>query len=114
MHLLFKNAKDTFYLNEISSKNFKFLDVPRFNSCISISYIIKKITKKFHYNLSFEVYKIFFKLCDKYYFLTNILHTFRFFHYFLDYVLNYSSILKTSKNSPRCDVHTLHKQLIAK
>jgi hypothetical protein len=35
-------------LNEISSKNFKSLNVPTFNSCISISYTIKKFTQKFH------------------------------------------------------------------
>jgi hypothetical protein len=35
-------------LNEISSQNFKFLYGPRFNSCISISYTIKKFTQEFH------------------------------------------------------------------
>ncbi len=37
MHLLFENAKNTHFLNEISSKNFKSLNGFRFNSCISIS-----------------------------------------------------------------------------
>jgi hypothetical protein len=42
-----KCKKHTF-LNEISSKNFKSLNRPRFNSIISISYTIKKFTQKFH------------------------------------------------------------------
>jgi len=46
MYLLFKNAKNTHFLNEISSKNFKYLNGPRFSSCISISSIIKKIYPK--------------------------------------------------------------------
>ncbi len=31
-------------------------------------------------NTSFEVYIQIFKLCDKYYFVTNILHTFKVFN----------------------------------
>jgi hypothetical protein len=32
------------------------------------------------HNPSFEVYIQIFKLCDEYYFVTNILHTFKFFN----------------------------------
>ncbi len=60
MHLLFKNVKNTYFLNEISSKNFKSLNGPRFNSCISISYTIKRLPKNSTHNLSFEVYMQFF------------------------------------------------------
>ncbi len=62
MHLLSKNAENTHSLNEISSKNFKSLNGPRFNSCISISYTIKKFTQEFHsLDLSFEAYIHFFQ-----------------------------------------------------
>ncbi len=36
------------FLNEISYKNLKFLNGPKFNWFISISYTIKKITQNFH------------------------------------------------------------------
>jgi hypothetical protein len=48
MHLLFKNEKNTQFLNEILSKNFKSLNGFRFNSFISISYTVKKFTQEFH------------------------------------------------------------------
>jgi hypothetical protein len=48
MHLLFKNVKNTHFFNEISSKKNKSLNGPKFNSCISISYTIKKFTQEFH------------------------------------------------------------------
>ncbi len=32
------------------------------------------------HNLSFEIYIQYFKLCDGHYFVTNILHTFKFFN----------------------------------
>ncbi len=80
MHLLFKNAKNTFFFNEISSKNFKSLNGPRFNSCISISYTIKKIHPRIPFiTLVLKYIYNFFKLCDMYYFVTNIFHTFSFF-----------------------------------
>jgi hypothetical protein len=53
----------THILNEISFKNFQFLNGLRFNWCISISYTIKK--KSIH-NPSFEVNMQNFKLYDKY------------------------------------------------
>jgi hypothetical protein len=60
-------------LNEISSKNFKFLNGPKFNSCISISYTIKKNSpKNSTHNLSFELYLQFLQFlwqllfCHKY------------------------------------------------
>ncbi len=48
MHLLFKNEKNTHFLDEILFKNFKSLNGLRFNSFISISYTVKKITQEFH------------------------------------------------------------------
>jgi hypothetical protein len=41
-------VQKTHFFNDISSKNFKSLNGPRFNSCISISYTIKKFTQEFH------------------------------------------------------------------
>ncbi len=43
-----KKWKNHTFLNEISSKNFKSPKSPRFNSCVSISYNIKKFTQEFH------------------------------------------------------------------
>ncbi len=54
--------KNTLFKNEISSKNFKFISGPRFNSCISISYTIKNSPKNFTHNLSFEVYMQFVQI----------------------------------------------------
>jgi hypothetical protein len=48
MHLLFKNAKNTHFFNEISSKNFKSLYGFGFESCTSMLYTIKKFNQKFH------------------------------------------------------------------
>jgi hypothetical protein len=48
MHSLLNKCKTTHFLNGISSKNFKFLNYPRFNWCISISYIVKQFTQEFH------------------------------------------------------------------
>jgi hypothetical protein len=45
--IIIQNEKNTHFL-QISSKNFKSLDGLRFNSCISISYTIKKIIQEFH------------------------------------------------------------------
>jgi len=39
----------------------------------------KNSPKNSIHNLSFEVYVQFYKLYDKYYFVTNIFHTFKFF-----------------------------------
>ncbi len=70
----------TFFFSEISSKNFKFLKDHRFNSRISISYTIKKIHPEIPLTtLVLKYVCIFFKFCNKYYFVTNILHTFKFF-----------------------------------
>jgi len=40
---IIQKYKKHIFFNEISSNNFKSLNDPRFNSCISISYTIKKI-----------------------------------------------------------------------
>jgi hypothetical protein len=45
--------ENTHFLNEISSKNIKSLNGLRFYSCISISYIVRKFTQKFHSQLWF-------------------------------------------------------------
>jgi hypothetical protein len=42
-------------------------------------YTIKNFTQEFD-NVSFEVYIQILKLCDKYYLVTNIFHTFKFFN----------------------------------
>jgi hypothetical protein len=42
---IIKQMQKTHFFNEISSKNFKFLNFPRFNWCIQISYTIKKFTQ---------------------------------------------------------------------
>ncbi len=47
MHLLFESAKKK-KMNEISSKKFKSLNGPKFISCISLSYTIKKFIQEFH------------------------------------------------------------------
>jgi len=41
-----KCKKHTHFLNEISSRNFNYLNGSKFNSCISISYTIKKFTQE--------------------------------------------------------------------
>ncbi len=41
---------------------------------------IKKFPKNSIHNLSFEVYIQIFKLCDMYYFVTNILYMFKIFN----------------------------------
>jgi hypothetical protein len=72
MHLLFKNAKHTHFFNEFWFKNFKSLNGPRFNSCISISYIIKNSPNNSIHNFTFELYMQFFQtlwyvlFCHKY------------------------------------------------
>ncbi len=79
VHLLFKNVENTFFFNEISSKNFKFLNGPKFNSCISISYTIKKIHPRIPLTtLVLNYICNFCNFCDNYYFVTNILHMFNF------------------------------------
>ncbi len=106
-----KECKKHTFLNEISSKNLNFLNGPRFNSCISISY-----TKKIHQRiplatLVLKYIRKFFKLCDRYYFVTNILHIFKFFiicwisKIFFNIMFKFNRIYK----NPRCDVHTLQK-----
>jgi hypothetical protein len=58
-------------LNEISSKNFKSLNGLKFNSCISISYTIKKIHPRISLTtLSLKYLCNFFKFYDKYCFVT--------------------------------------------
>jgi hypothetical protein len=74
------NYKTTHFLNGISSKNFKILNYLRFNWCISISYTIKNSLKNSIHNPNFEIYIQNFELCDGYYFVMNILHTFKFFN----------------------------------
>jgi len=86
---IIQKCKNTRFLNEISSKNFKSLNGHIFNSYISISYTIKNICPRI--SLTTLVLKYicnFFKLCDKYYFVTNILHTFKL----LDWILSQSNI----------------------
>jgi hypothetical protein len=111
MHLLFKNAKTTHFLNEISSKNFKYLNGPRFKIYINIIQ-----HKKIHPRIPFTTIVLkyicnFFKFCDKYYFVTNILHTFKIFivcWIFKKYIrLSFKLIKYTFKKknkNPRCDV----------
>ncbi len=80
MHFLFKNVKNTHFLNEISSKTFKSLNGLIFNSCMSVSYAIKKIDPRIPLTtLVLKDICHFFKVCDKYYFVTNTFHTFKFF-----------------------------------
>jgi hypothetical protein len=45
---IIKQMQKTHFVNEISSKNFKFLNFLRFNWSISISYTIKKFTQESH------------------------------------------------------------------
>ncbi len=72
------------FLNEISSKNFKSSNGLWFNSCIPISYTIKKFTQEFYLQpLFWSIYVIFSKFCVRYYFFTNIFHTFKIFIVFL-------------------------------
>jgi len=42
----------------------------------------KNTPKNSIHNPSFEIYIQNFKLCDKYYFVTNILHTFKIFNFY--------------------------------
>ncbi len=77
MHSLLNKCKTTHFLNGISSKIKKF---PIFNWCISIPYIVKNSPNNSIHNPSFEVYIQNFKLYDKYYFVTNIFHMFKFFN----------------------------------
>jgi len=93
---IIQKCKNTRFLNEISSKNFKSLNGHIFNSYISISYTIKNICPRI--SLTTLVLKYicnFFKLCDKYYFVTNILHTFKL----LDWILSQSNIQNKKKKS---------------
>jgi hypothetical protein len=76
-----KMQKTHFFFNEISSKNFKFLNGHWFNSCISISYTKKNHSKIPFITLVLKYVCIFFKLCDMDYFVTNIFHTFNFFNF---------------------------------
>ncbi len=77
MHSLLNKCKKTHFLNGISFKNFKFFldlfDVYQYHIPLKFS------PKNSIHNLSFEIYIQNFKLCDMYYFVTNILHTFKFF-----------------------------------
>jgi len=74
-----KMKKTTHFSNEILSKNFKYPNIFRFNLCLSISYTIKKIHPRIPFTtLVLKYIQKNFKLCNMYYFVTNILHTFKF------------------------------------
>jgi hypothetical protein len=78
MHSLFKKCKKTHFLNGISSKSFflkKFLDLI---NVYQYHAPYKNSPKHSIDNLTFEIHSQIFKLCDKYYLVINIIHTFKF------------------------------------
>jgi hypothetical protein len=77
---------------EFSTKYFKLLNGLRFILCISI--IVT--TKNFAHNPSFEICMQSFILCDKYYFITNILHMLKFTN--VGWKKNLNDFLKSKSN----------------
>jgi len=81
---IIRKWKKTHFLNGISSENFKFLNCHKFNWCISIFYTFKKIHPRIPFTTLILKYilksNITFKFNDKYYFVTNIFHMFKFFN----------------------------------
>ncbi len=78
----------TLFKNEISSKNFKSLNGPRFNSYISISYTIKKNYPRIPLTtLVLKYISNFLKLCDKY-FLSQIYSIHLSFSLFVGFLKN--------------------------
>ncbi len=78
--IIFKMKKKTHFLMEFHPKTFLFLNCFIFNWCILISYITKNSPQNSINNLTFKVHIQTFKLCDEYYLVTNIFHTFKFFN----------------------------------
>ncbi len=81
MHSLLNKCKKTQFLNGISSQKNLFrnlvldlIDVYQYPTPL------KHSPKNAIHNYSFEIYIQVFKLCDKYYFVATIFHTFKFFN----------------------------------
>jgi hypothetical protein len=81
MHSLLNKCKKTHFLNGISSQKKLFrnfvldlIDVYQYPTPL------KNSPKNAIYSCSFEMYIQIFKLYDKYYFVTSIFHTFKFFN----------------------------------
>ncbi len=82
MPFLFKNAKKSHFLNGFSTNSSKLLNGLTFNACILKSFTTKHSPKNSTHTPVFQIYMQIFKLCDKYYFVTNIFHMFTFFNIF--------------------------------
>jgi hypothetical protein len=78
MHSLLNKCKKTHVLNGISSRAFEIFNF-FFNLIVVYQYhtSLKISLKNSIHNLNFEIYIQIFKLCDEYYFVTNILHMFK-------------------------------------
>jgi hypothetical protein len=84
-----KMQNNTHFLNEISSKNFKSLNGPRFNSCISISYTKNISPKNSTHNPNFEVYMQFFQTLWHVLFCHKYIPYIQVFHFLFDFLKNW-------------------------
>jgi hypothetical protein len=103
-------------LNGITVQNIKFLNFLRFNWYLSKSYTIKNSPKDSTHNSSFEIYIKILKFCDRYYFVTNILHTFKFFNICWIFQNNWLNEIYFKQVKIIQDVMSIHyqKKLVAK
>ncbi len=93
-------------MNEFSTKNSKIIHFKRINWCISIHQCHspkKNPTKISTHKLSFKAHMWIFMFCDKYYFISYILHTFKFFKVFsLNFFINLNlKLIKYTYNNKK-------------